>query len=285
MMNDSSKVNSAPQALQPGLYIVAMPIGNRRDITLRALDVLTGVSAVACEDTRRTGILLADYGLKKTLLRYDDASGAAARPALLKRLHAGESLALVSDAGTPLIADPGYKLVTEARSAGIAVFPVPGACAAIAALSVAGLPSDAFYFAGFLPRRSAARQSALRTLEPLTATLLFYEAGNRLEEFLADTVVVFGARPVVIAREITKTFESFYTGTLGELTPECTLGECVVLIGGASTSENNAWEPALKSLLAAGISAKTAAAALADAFSVSKRDVYQHALKHLPTRP
>lgn len=284
-MDTPNNISSVPQALQPGLYIVATPIGNRRDITLRALDVLSAATAIACEDTRRTGALLAEYGLKKTLLRYDDASGAAARPALLARLLAGESLALVSDAGTPLIADPGYKLVAAARAAGIAVYPVPGACAAVAALSVAGLPSDAFYFAGFLPRRSAARQSAMRALEPLNATLLFYEAGNRLEEFLADAAAVFGARPIVIAREITKTYESFYTGTLGTLLPDCTLGECVVLIGGAAATENNTWEKALKSLLSAGISAKIAAAALADAFDVSKRDVYQHALKHLPARP
>ena len=172
--------------LEPGLYVVSTPIGNLRDITLRALDVLAAADVVLCEDTRVTGKLLNAYGLKKKLERYDEHAAAAARPRILALLKAGGRVAQVSDAGTPLISDPGYRLAVEAIEAGFKVYPIPGASAALAGLAGAGLPTDRFLFAGFPPPKSAGRRALFQSLAPVRATLIFYEGGSRLAASLAD---------------------------------------------------------------------------------------------------
>lgn len=203
--------------LAPGLYVTATPIGNARDITLRALDVLAGCDAIAAEDTRVTAKLLAIHGIKKTLTVYNDHNAARERPKLLRRLREGARIALVSDAGTPLISDPGHKLVREAVAEGIAVHAIPGASAALTALTLAGLPTDRFLFAGFLPAKSGARRSALSELGEARASLIFYESPHRLGESLSDMAAILGAREAVVARELTKRFEELRRGDLVSL--------------------------------------------------------------------
>jgi 16S rRNA (cytidine1402-2'-O)-methyltransferase len=203
--------------LAPGLYVTATPIGNARDITLRALDVLHGCDAIAAEDTRVTAKLLAIHGIKKPLTVYNDHNAARERPKLLKRLREGARIALVSDAGTPLISDPGHKLVREAVAEGIAVHAVPGASAALAALTLAGLPTDRFLFAGFLPPKSGARRTVLMALRDARTTLIFYESPHRLGESLSDMEAVLGMREAVVARELTKRFEEVRRGDLASL--------------------------------------------------------------------
>lgn len=196
--------------LVPGtLYVVATPIGNLADLGARARDVLAGVDAICAEDTRHTRPLLAAYGLDKPLVALHEHNEAELAPRLVQRLGAGGTLALVSDAGTPLVSDPGYRLVREARQAGCKVSPVPGPCAAIAALSVAGIPSDRFCFEGFLPAKAAARRERLQRLAREERTLVFYESAHRIEESLADLVAILGGeREAVLARELTKLFET-----------------------------------------------------------------------------
>ncbi|MFN7901753.1 MAG: 16S rRNA (cytidine(1402)-2'-O)-methyltransferase [Holosporales bacterium] len=274
--------SSIPPALQPslppGLYLVSTPIGNLEDITLRALKILREVDRIACEDTRRTGQLLAHYGIKKPLQRYDDHAGARARPALLKALQQGERIALVSDAGTPIIADPGYKLVREASENSIPVIPVPGACAAIAALSASGLPTDTFIFLGFSPRTSGARRSFFERWKYATATLILYESGNRLASLCNDALFVLGDRPACLARELTKLHETFYRNNLSTVYPQETRGEYVVIIGGASAEQPaTGWEDALTRTLITH-SPRDAAALIATQFQIPKRTVYQKAL-------
>jgi len=204
------------QLLPPGLYIVATPIGNLGDITLRAIEVLRGVSAVACEDTRITGKLLNHLGLKKRMIRYDDHAGEGDRDRLLA-LMTQEPVALVSDAGTPLISDPGYRLVRHAREAGIAVTSLPGPSAAIVALTLSGLPNDRFLFAGFLPVKDKARRDVLGDLAAVPATLVFYETAPRLDDTLAAIAEVLPGREVAVARELTKKFEECRSGTAQDL--------------------------------------------------------------------
>jgi len=222
------------QVLEPGLYIVATPIGNLGDITLRAIDVLRGVSAIACEDTRITGRLLNHLGLKKRMIRYDDHAGDAGRDRLLA-LMATEAVALVSDAGTPLISDPGYKLVRHAREAGIAITSLPGPSAAIVALTLSGLPSDRFLFAGFLPSKTKARSDTLAGLAAVPATLVFYESAQRLLDTLAAIAEVLPGREISVARELTKKFEECRTGSPQELAGHYAAnppkGEIVLLVG------------------------------------------------------
>lgn len=225
----------------PGvLHVVATPIGNLGDLSPRAQAVLRGVDAICAEDTRHTRQLLGHFGIERTLiaLHEHNEDGLAAR--LVERLQAGESLALVSDAGTPLISDPGFRLVRAAREAGLRVSPVPGPSALIAALSVAGLPSDRFVFEGFLPAKAGARRERLQTLASEPRTVLFYESSHRIEEMLADAVQAFGgARPAVVARELTKLFETVLDGPLETLAARVAgeadqrKGEFVVLIEGA----------------------------------------------------
>lgn len=224
----------------PTLYVIATPIGNLADISARALETLKQVAAVCAEDTRHTRPLLAHYGIDKPLIALHDHNEEAIADKVVARLLGGESLALVSDAGTPLVSDPGFKLVRAARAAGIKVSPVPGACAAIAALSVAGLPSDRFAFEGFLPAKSSGRRERLSRLAGAGATLVFYESSHRIEESLADMVAVFGGdRPAVLARELTKLFETVLDGDLDGLLaqvkadPNQRRGEFVVMVQGA----------------------------------------------------
>ncbi len=223
------------------LYVVATPIGHLDDLSPRAAMVLAEVDLIAAEDTRHTQQLLAAKGLRRPLLALHDHNESQQVAQLLARLQAGEQLALVSDAGTPLISDPGFRLVRAAREAGFKVSPIPGACAAIAALSVAGLASDRFVFEGFLPPKSSARRERLQALQGEHRTLLFYESSHRIEECLVDMIVVFGPlRQAVLARELTKLFETVLSGTLDELRARLAAdanqrkGEFVVMLEGAS---------------------------------------------------
>jgi 16S rRNA (cytidine1402-2'-O)-methyltransferase len=223
------------------LWVVATPIGNLADLSPRALEVLRNVAAICAEDTRHTRQLLTRYGIEKPLLALHEHNEEAIADRLVARLLAGEALALVSDAGTPLVSDPGFRLVRAARAAGVRVSPLPGPCAFIAALSVAGLPSDRFVFEGFLPAKSGARRERLARLAGEPRTLAFYESAHRIGESLVDMADVFGSeRPAVVARELTKVFETVLDGTLGELRDRVAAdadqrrGEFVVLVQGAS---------------------------------------------------
>lgn len=226
------------------LYVVATPIGNLADLSPRAQEVLRSVAAICAEDTRHTGQLLSHFGISKPLVALHDHNEEAMAQRVVSRLLAGESLAVVSDAGTPLVSDPGFRLVRAARAAGVKVSPIPGACAAIAALSVAGLPSDRFVFEGFLPAKSSARRERLQRLASETGTLVFYESSHRIAESLADMGSAFGnERPAVIARELTKLFETVLDGTLEQLLARVLAddnqrkGEFVVMVQGASDDE------------------------------------------------
>lgn len=222
------------------LYVVATPIGNLGDLSPRAQETLRAVAAICAEDTRHTRQLLAHFGIDTPLLALHEHNEKALAERLVARLAAGESLALVSDAGTPLISDPGFRLVRAARAAGLRVSPVPGACAAIAALSVAGLPSDRFVFEGFLPAKAAARRARLGALAAETRTLVFYESAHRIEQTVADLATAFdGARHVALARELTKLFETVLNGTLADLLARVQgdadqrRGEFVLIVEGA----------------------------------------------------
>jgi len=236
----------AARSLSPALYIVATPIGNLGDMTLRALHVLAAADIVACEDTRVSAVLLRHYGISARLVAYHDHNAAAQRPKLLEALAAGESVALISDAGTPLVSDPGYRLVAAARDAGHDVVPIPGASSVLAALVVAGLPSDRFLFAGFLPPKRVARVKRLEELAPIPATLVFFETGPRVGAALADMAAVLGDREAAVARELTKAFETVRRGTLavlaGEFADKPPKGEIVVVVGppaaGAASPED-----------------------------------------------
>jgi 16S rRNA (cytidine1402-2'-O)-methyltransferase len=222
--------------LEAGLYVVATPIGNLRDITLRALDVLAAVDRVYAEDTRVSMKLLDAYGLRPKLASYHEHNAEAVRDVILDALGRGESVALISDAGTPLVSDPGFKLARAVIEAGHRVFPIPGASALLAGLVVAGLPTDRFMFAGFLPPKQAARRTALADLAEMDATLIFYESGPRLAESLADIADVLGERPAAVARELTKMFEETRRAPLSELAAHYAgaggpKGEIVVIVG------------------------------------------------------
>lgn len=226
----------------PGtLYVVATPIGNLADMTPRANQVLAAVDAICAEDTRHTRQLLSAFGLEKPLVALHEHNEGEMAARLVERLRAGQALALVSDAGTPLVSDPGYRLVREVRAAGLKVSPVPGACAAIAALSVAGIASDRFCFEGFLPAKAAARRERLHALVRETRTLVFYESAHRVEESLADLAAIFGAgREAVLARELTKLFETVLGDTLGAIAQRVQgdenqrKGEFVLIVGGCA---------------------------------------------------
>jgi len=231
---------SALSMAEPTLHVVATPIGNLSDLTPRALETLRAVDAICAEDTRRTGQLLSHFGVSTPLVALHEHNEEAIAARIVSRLQDGQSLALVSDAGTPLVSDPGYRLVRAVRAAGIKVSPVPGACAAIAALSVAGLPSDRFVFEGFLPAKASARREHLRALVAEPRTLVFYESAHRIAESLADLVAAFGpGRPAAIARELTKLFETVLDGSLATLLQRVETddnqrkGEFVVMVQGA----------------------------------------------------
>jgi 16S rRNA (cytidine1402-2'-O)-methyltransferase len=274
------------------LYIVATPIGNLQDITLRALDVLKSVSCILCEDTRHSAKLLNAYGIATRMLAYHEHNGEKMRPLILEKLARGESLALISDAGTPLISDPGYKLVKEVRAAGYKVVPIPGVCAAITALCAAGMPTDQFHFCGFLPAKSSGRKEKLSALRHTEGTLVFYESPRRVTAFLTDAIAVFGGeRPATLARELTKTYETFHSGTLAALLQETQQreplkGEYVILIApqeAASPSQEQDI-PALLTHALQQYGVKDAAAMVAAATGRPKREIYQLALE-LNTTP
>ena len=270
-------------ALTAGLYVVATPIGNLRDITLRALDVLAAADLVLAEDTRVAGKLLQAYGLSAKLERYDEHGAERTRPKAMAALAEGKTVALVSDAGTPLVSDPGYKLVREAAAEGYPVFPIPGASALLAGLSAAGLPTDRFLFAGFPPPKSAARRTFLEELAPIRSTLVFFEGGSRLAASLADMAAVLGDREAVVCRELTKLYETFYRGPLRILADDPKLdapkGEIVILIGPGREVEATAGE--IDTALADALTRlrpAEAAAEVAKALGLSRRDVYQRAM-------
>jgi 16S rRNA (cytidine1402-2'-O)-methyltransferase len=271
--------------IAPGLAVVATPIGNMLDITLRALATLRAADVIACEDTRVTQKLLARHGIARPLLAYHDHNAERMRPLLLDRLRRGEVVALVSDAGTPLISDPGFKLVQAALAEGLPVTTLPGASAPLAALVLSGLPSDRFLFAGFLPPKSAARRTALADLAAVPATLVFFESAPRLAVALADMAAVLGPRPAAVAREITKLFEEVRRGDLAELAAHYRgagppRGELVLVVGPAREAaepSGAALDEQLKAALAQ-MSVRDASDAVAAATGRKRRDVYQRAL-------
>jgi 16S rRNA (cytidine1402-2'-O)-methyltransferase len=271
--------------LPAGLYLVATPIGNLRDITLRALEILGAADLVACEDTRVTRKLFDHYGLSTPLIAYHDHNAESARPKILEKLAAGGAVALVSDAGTPLISDPGYKLVRAATEAGHPVTAAPGPSSALMALTVAGLPTDRFFFEGFLPAKEAARRARIAELARIPATLVLFESGPRLAATLADLAAGLGAREAAVARELTKLHEEVRRGGLGTLAADYaagaeTRGEIVIVIAppAASAQPSAADIDALLQAALARTTVKEAVAEVAAATGEPRRAVYSRAL-------
>lgn len=272
------------------LYIVPTPIGNLGDITQRALTVLQGVDLIAAEDTRHTGLLLQHFAINARLFALHDHNEQQKSETLLAKLQEGQSIALVSDAGTPLINDPGYHLVRTCREAGIRVVPLPGPCAAIAALSAAGLPSDRFCYEGFLPAKSKGRRDALKAIEQEPRTLIFYESTHRLLDSLDDICAVLGeSRYVVLARELTKTWESIHGAPIGELVAwvkedeNRRKGEMVLIVEGFKVPVDDALPAdALRTLalLQTELPLKKAAALAAEIHGVKKNALYKYALEN-----
>lgn len=275
-----------PARLAPGLYVVATPIGNLGDVSLRALSVLAGADLVLCEDTRITRRLLDRYGLAPSLLAYHDHNAASVRPKVLAKLKEAAAVALVSDAGTPLISDPGYKLVQATIEAGHKVFPVPGASAALAALVAAGLPTDRFFFEGFLPPKSGQRKNRIAELVAIPATLVLYETGPRLAESLADLSATLGARNAAVCRELTKSFEEVRRGSLLELAAHYKetaepKGEIVLVVGPPDPDAETISDETIDTLLRNALkkfSVKDAASLIANETGLPKREIYQRAL-------
>jgi len=273
------------QALDPGLYIVATPIGNLRDITLRALDVLSGADEILAEDTRVAKRLLDAHNIRAKLSPYHDHNGAKRRPEILQKLADGGAIALISDAGTPMVSDPGWKLGHAALEAGHSLIPIPGASALLAGLVSSGLPSDRFMFCGFLPPKSGARRRAAEPLAGVPATLVFYESGPRLAECLKDLADTLGPmREAAVARELTKLFEETRRGRLADLAAHYRenghpKGEIVILIGPPLKADidEDAVDAALIEALKSQ-SVKQASTEIADLFGLPKRNVYQRAL-------
>ena len=269
------------------LYIVATPIGNLEDVTLRALRILKEADLIAAEDTRHTRILLGHYHIRTPLISYHEHNEKAQAPRLIQRLLRGENIALVADAGTPAIADPGYRLVVEAVRAGIMVHPLPGPSALAAALSASGLPTDRFTFEGFLPAKQGERQHKLEALRNESRTLVFYEAPHRLKEALADVRRVFGDRQIVVAREVSKVHEEFLRGTLDEVLAGVAdrevKGEITMVVrgavGGAKVSEHELNEE-IQRLADEGIGVKEISEVLGERYQLAKREVYKLALRH-----
>ncbi|MBV9393237.1 MAG: 16S rRNA (cytidine(1402)-2'-O)-methyltransferase [Methylobacteriaceae bacterium] len=275
------------EPIEAGLHVVATPIGNLRDISLRALGTLAAADAVIAEDTRVTKVLLAHYGISTPLVAYHEHNAAVVRPHLLARLASGAALALVSDAGTPLVSDPGYKLVSEALAQGVSVTAVPGASAVLAALVVAGLPSDRFFFEGFLPQKQGARRARIAELASIPGTLVFFESPRRLAHMLADLAAVLGGRQGAIARELTKHFETVRRGALLELAGALAdegppKGEIVVLVAPPAESvDTSIGEAALDAKLQQAmrtLSVKDAATVVAAESGQKRRKVYARAI-------
>jgi 16S rRNA (cytidine1402-2'-O)-methyltransferase len=284
--------NNTPADRAGTLFVVATPIGNLEDLSARARSVLGAVDRILAEDTRHSGRLLQHLGISKPMISLHDHNERDRLERVLDLLGQGERLALISDAGTPLISDPGYVLVRELRARGITVVPVPGACALIAALSAAGLPTDRFVFEGFLPPKSGARRRALEQCRQQTATMVFYESPRRIDGCVADMAETFGGtREIVLARELTKTFETFYSGTLeqvaGQLAedPNAAKGEYVVMVRGAEGNGPAGGDINVDALLTALLTelpVKKAARIVADATGLPRNDLYKRALSLKP---
>ncbi|MDO6441259.1 MULTISPECIES: 16S rRNA (cytidine(1402)-2'-O)-methyltransferase [unclassified Marinobacter] len=292
----SESDQSAIQAIKPGdgrgtLYIVATPIGNLEDLSPRAVRVLSEVAVIAAEDTRHSGRLIQHLGISKPLIALHDHNERGRVKSILDQLLAGADVALISDAGTPLISDPGYVLVREARAEGVRVSPIPGACALVAALSAAGLPTDRFLFVGFLPAKRTGRCTELGELQKETATLVFYESPHRILDTVSDIADVMGAhREIVLGREITKTFETFYSGEASQVLsalqddPHGSRGEFVVMVRGADKSESGLMAGALDvdrllNLLMAELPVKKVAKIASGLTGLGKNELYQRALE------
>ncbi|MBR1123418.1 16S rRNA (cytidine(1402)-2'-O)-methyltransferase [Bradyrhizobium lablabi] len=278
-------VLTAPKPV-PGLHLVATPIGNLGDITLRALETLAGVDLIACEDTRITRRLTERYAISVQLSPYHEHNAATARPKLLERLAQGASIALVSDAGTPLISDPGFKLVREACAAGHAVIAVPGASSVLTALSVAALPTDRFFFEGFLPAKEGARRARLAELAKIDATLVMFESGNRVQDSLRDLAGIMGGRDGAICRELTKLHEDILRASLAELAAKAdtleTRGEFVLVIGPPAAGAKVMAEGELDDLLRSSLQRDSVKDSVAHAVELSgrpRREVYARALE------
>lgn len=267
----------------PGtLYLVATPIGNLEDITFRAIRILKEVGLIACEDTRQTRKLLDHYGIRNPTVSYHRHNEAARTPELIEKMTGGATLALVSDAGTPLVSDPGYRLVAAAIEHEITVCPIPGPSAILTALAGAGLPTEAFRFCGFLPPKAGHRSKALEQLRQEDATLIFYEAPHRVLETLADIERVLGARPVVVARELTKIHEEFLRGTAAEIRTVLAArggvkGEITLLIGKAAAPQpdESTIEDAVASCMREGLSKMEAVKTVARQRGLPKREIYR----------
>jgi 16S rRNA (cytidine1402-2'-O)-methyltransferase len=264
------------------LYIVATPIGNLEDITTRAIRILGEVDLIACEDTRQTRKLLDRYGIAKPLVSYHEHNEQARSVDLLREVEAGKNIALVSDAGTPLIADPGYRLVEQARNRGIAVCPIPGPSALVTALSASGLPTDSFSFHGFLPAKKGQRRRLLEDLRSSQGTLVFYEAPHRILDALEDIGEILGPRPVVLARELTKIHEEFLRGTAAELREalgkrSSVKGEITLMIGKGETAQvdDTPLAEAVEKLVESGVARMDALKTVARQRGLSKREVYK----------
>jgi 16S rRNA (cytidine1402-2'-O)-methyltransferase len=278
-------VLAAPKPV-PGLYLVATPIGNLGDITLRALETLAGVDIIACEDTRITRRLTERYGITALLKPYHEHNAALARPKILERLAQGASIALVSDAGTPLISDPGFKLVREVCAAGHPVIALPGPSSVLTALSVAALPTDRFFFEGFLPPRQTARRARLAELARIDATLVMFESGNRVQDTLADLAEIMGARDAAICRELTKMHEEVQRAKVSELAASAatleTRGEFVLVIGPPAAGAQAMAEDELDNLLRTSLQRDSVKDAVAHAVELSgrpRRQIYARALE------
>ncbi|KRE11992.1 16S rRNA methyltransferase [Bosea sp. Root381] len=275
------------EPLEPGLHIVATPIGNLRDISFRALATLAAADAVLAEDTRTSKTLLAHYGISTPLLPYHEHNAAQMRPKILAKLREGGKLALISDAGTPLVSDPGYKLVAEIVAEGLPVTGIPGPSAVLAALVLAGLPTDRFFFEGFLPPKSAARRTRLTELAAIPGTLVFFESPRRVAEMLADAAAVLGERPGAVARELTKFYENVQRGPLSALaahygSEEEARGEIVVIIGPPGATELSSAADLIGDRLRvalAQVSLKEAVAQVAAETGQPRRKVYALALE------
>ncbi|MBB1272948.1 MULTISPECIES: 16S rRNA (cytidine(1402)-2'-O)-methyltransferase [Psychromonas] len=286
-MSENNQLNNEVSAK---LYIVATPLGNIGDITYRAIEILKGVDLIAAEDTRHSGKLLSYYQISKPTFPLHDHNERQRGKVLIEKIKAGQSVALISDAGTPLISDPGYHLVNECREAGVDVVPVPGACAAITALSAAGLPSDRFSFEGFLPVKEKAKTEKLTALAEETQTMIFYESPRRIQDTVKHIINIMGAdRKLVIARELTKMFESYYVLPAGEMldwlgqdTNHCR-GEFVLMVAGASKDKDALSVEAIKTLtlLKKELPLKKAAAITAEIHHLKKNDLYKWGLENL----
>jgi 16S rRNA (cytidine1402-2'-O)-methyltransferase len=285
---ESEALPESPSALPAGLYIIATPIGNIADITLRALDVLGKVDVIACEDTRTSGKLTSIYDIHADKVPYHDHNAEEMRPKIIQALKDGGRIALISDAGMPLVSDPGYKLVEQCAAENIPMTCIPGASACLTALVLSGLPTDRFMFAGFLPAKTVGRKTSLAEIKSVPATLIFYETAPRLIDSLQDMLDILGDRKTAVARELTKKFEEVRRGTLSELIAHYTSagaprGEIVVVVSAPEAEHQDTWTEArvdalLQTRIDGGMSVKDAAAFVAAQSGLKKKDMYQRAL-------